>query len=681
MAVAFSPDGQTLASGSGDKSVRLWDAKTGQPRATLKGHTGEVRSVAFSPDGRALASAAGDRVVRLWDVATGRPGTTLQGPTSDVVAVAFSPDGRTLAGGCVDKTALVRLWDVGTGQATASLQGHTGQVWSVAFSPDGQTLASGSLDNTVRLWDVKTGQARAILRGHTEGVRCVAFSADGQTLASGSDTGMVLLWDVKTGQFTATLKGHTEQIFAVAFSPDGRSLASGSADDTVRLWDTGTGPTRATLQGQTDGVQAVAFGPDGRCVFGWDSDGQVHAWSVADSQPTHASEPPPPARGTVTKSPDGAVRAEARGYGIVLIDVEAERRDRKERRALEPLYRVTWHRQQAAQAEEDGNWFAAEFHLRQLLKATPNDTDLKRRHLAALFPRDARAICSQGVALVRAGRHKEAEAAFGKVIELQPRNAYSYDWLAFIRLSVGDPVGALPFAESAVRLDGKSAQAHRNLGRAQEGVGDPQAAVASFRKAIELDPKHDQARTWLERAERLAAVEGNLPALLKGNYKPKTNDERLALALLCKFKRLHRTSAGMYADAFADDPRLADDLKAAYRYCAASSAALAGTAQGKDAAGLDDQEKARLRRQSLDWLRADLALRTRQLESGKPADRAQVQRKLKYWQKDRDLAGIRGEDALAKLPAEERAACEKLWAGVAALLKKTVTPKTGEGKQ
>jgi hypothetical protein len=239
----------------------------------------------------------------------------------------------------------------------------------------------------------------------------------------------------------------------------------------------------------------------------------------------------------------------------------------------------------------------------------------------------------------------------------------------------------LPFAATAVRLDGKSAQAHWNLGRAQLGVGDPHAAVANFNKALELDPKHAQARTWLERAERLAAVEGNLPALLKGDYKPKTNDERLALALLCKCKRLHRTSVRMYADAFADDPRLADDLKADYRYYAASSAALAGTEQGAGAAGLDDQEKARLRQQSLDWLRADLALRTRQLESGKPADRADVQRKLKYWQKDRDLAGIRGEDALAKLPAEERAACERLWADVAAMLKKTLTPKTGEGKQ
>jgi hypothetical protein len=238
----------------------------------------------------------------------------------------------------------------------------------------------------------------------------------------------------------------------------------------------------------------------------------------------------------------------------------------------------------------------------------------------------------------------------------------------------------LPFAATAVRLDGKSAQAHWNLGRAQLGVGDPQAAVASFNKALELAPKHAQARTGLERAERLAAVEGNLPALLKGAYKPKTNDERLALALLCKFKRLHRTAAGMYADAFAADPRLADDLKAACRYYAASSAALAGTGQGEDAAGLDDQEKVRLRQQSLDWLRADLTLYTRQLESGKPADRAEVQRKLKYWEKDRDLAGIRGEDALANLPAEERAACVKLWTDVAALLKKTVTPKTAEGK-
>ena len=170
--------------------------------------------------------------------------------------------------------------------------------------------------------------------------------------------------------------------------------------------------------------------------------------------------------------------------------------------------------------------------------------------------------------------------------------------------------------------------------------------------------------------ERLAALEAQLPALLKGEFQPTDTAQRLGLAGVCRVKKLHHTATRLYAAAFAADPRLADDPKAGHRYNAACDAALAAAGQGEDAARLDDQAKARLRKQALEWLRADLALRTKQLESGQPADRAVVQRAMRHWQQDSDLAGLRHKDALAKLPPEERATCEKLWADVAALLKK-----------
>src|SRR5262249_44579809 len=148
-----------------------------------------------------------------------------------------------------------------------------------------------------------------------------------------------------------------------------------------------------------------------------------------------------------------------------------------------------------------------------------------------------------------------------------------------------------------------------------------------------------------------------------------TTDGQLGLAGWCQAKKLYGRSAGLYAAAFAADPKLGDDLRAGHRYNAARSAALAAAQQGEDAAKLAAPERARLRKQALDWLRADLALRTKQLESGQPAARFEVQDTLHVWQLDRDLAGLRDMTALAKLPAEERAACERLWADVAELLK------------
>jgi WD40 repeat protein len=281
--VVYSPDGRTLASGSLDTTIKLWDVATGKELATLKGHTAEVNSVAYSPDGNTLASGSRDKTIKLWDMATGKAKNTLKGHEDDVTSVKYSPDGKTLASGSFDGT--IKLWDVTTGKELITLKGHKGWVNSVAFSPDGKTLASGSSDKTIKLWKGATGEEQATFKGHMSSVFSVAYGPDGKTLASGSLDSTIKLWDMATGNELATLKGHTAgtSVVAVVYSPDGKMLASGSWDSTIRLWDVATGKERATIHGHTGdtgGVLAVAYNPDGKALASGSGDNTIKLWGV-----------------------------------------------------------------------------------------------------------------------------------------------------------------------------------------------------------------------------------------------------------------------------------------------------------------------------------------------------------------------------------------------------------------
>ncbi|CAD8120171.1 unnamed protein product [Paramecium sonneborni] len=286
--VCFSPDKTTLASGSGDKSIRLWDVKTGQQKAKIDGHSDRVWSVCFSPDGTTLASGSDDKSIRLWDVKTGQQKAKLDGHSNTVYSVSFSPDNTTLASGSSDMS--VRLWDVKTGQQKAKLDGHSNTVYSVSFSPDNTTLASGSSDMSVRVWNVKTGQQEAKLDGHNSYVQSVCFSPDGTILASGGYDKSIRLWNVKTGQQKAKLDGHSQWVQSVCFSPDRTTLASGSQDNSIRIWDAQTGQQKAKLDGHNNWVQSVCFSSDGTILASGSYDNSIRIWDLEIGQQIYPTD-------------------------------------------------------------------------------------------------------------------------------------------------------------------------------------------------------------------------------------------------------------------------------------------------------------------------------------------------------------------------------------------------------
>ena len=275
--VAISLDGEILASGSDDRTVTLWNLKTGKKIFTFIGQAQEVYSVAISPDSKTLVSGSFDQKITSWNLRKNefiRTFFYLNSPYSHsgfVYSVAFSPDGKIIASGSADKT--IRLWNGYGGKLIRTINGHSDAVLSVAISPDSQTIASGSADKTIRLWNLIGGQEHHILAGHSGWVNSVAFSPDGKTLASGSGDTTIKFWNLKTGELIRTFSGHSSGVNSIAFSPDGKTFASGSTNS-VKIWNLHTGELLETLSGRG----AVAFSADGNSLVSGANGGTIKIW-------------------------------------------------------------------------------------------------------------------------------------------------------------------------------------------------------------------------------------------------------------------------------------------------------------------------------------------------------------------------------------------------------------------
>jgi WD40 repeat protein/Flp pilus assembly protein TadD len=476
----FSPDGRLLvlagwrqSSGAGTQArVRICDVAFRQQSRYLSDHRGAVSCVTVHPGGKQLASGSLDRSVRVWDLATGSVLTRINDAhDEEVTSVAFHPRGLLLAS--AGKEGDVKFWDAVTGRRVHYLRAaHDGRVTSLAFHPDGR-LASAGEDRRVKLWDSSTGRCLATLDEHKAAVASVAFSHDGDHLASACSDQQVRIWRMKPGRpvLRHTLSGHTRPVTGVAFHPDGNRLASSSSDRTVKVWDVASGQEALTLRGHSGAIHGVVFSPNGRHLASLGVDTRL--WEAgertAEAKAARIRRLEKEALGCHIRE---LWRCEmnAQWYGAVF--------HRNRMAALTPPAADFPVRRGYALARL-GRWSAAAQDYGRAVERSPDDLDLR---------------CLHAGMLVLAGRPAAYRKTSAKALNqvgwnLSPRPAYLAARIATLAPGASDdPARAVRLAQWAVWASPKEGHYLHTLGLAHCRAGRYEEGARWFQKSLEAEP-------------------------------------------------------------------------------------------------------------------------------------------------------------------------------------------------
>ncbi len=274
--VAITPNGRTVVTGGGDRTIKVWNGQTGSLEQTLSGHEETIKTLAISADGNTIVSGGNDRGIKIWNRRTGKLERTLEGHEEEVNSIALSLYGDILVSGGGDRK--IRVWNRRTGKLERTLEGHEEEIKSVAVSADGNTIVSGGQDKEVKVWHWRSWELKHTLKSHKEEVRAVAISADGNTIVSGGGDKKIKVWDSTSGKLKYTLRGHEGKVDSLVLSNDGH-IISGSRDRTIKIWDLQTQTLEQSLEtDRDDRINSIAASANKQIIISGNDDRTLTIW-------------------------------------------------------------------------------------------------------------------------------------------------------------------------------------------------------------------------------------------------------------------------------------------------------------------------------------------------------------------------------------------------------------------